>query len=109
MENEPLRAYKTNTHRENVVFHFLQMKSFAISAHPPVSLVTNNSQIWMQITYLKGPNGHSQYNASFWSIVLIQVYTPLLPFASDCIFQMPRADESLPLTHKSFSNNEAKC
>lgn len=74
MENEPLRAYKTNTHRENVVFHFLQMKSFAISAHPPVSLVTNNSQIWMQITYLKGPNGHSQYNASFWSIVLIQVY-----------------------------------
>lgn len=45
MENEPLRAYKTNTHRENVVFHFLQMKSFAISAHPPVSLVTNNSQI----------------------------------------------------------------
>lgn len=65
-------------------------------------------QIWMQITYLKRPNSHFQYNASFWSIVLIQGYTPPLPFASDCIFQMPRADESLPQTHKSFSNNEAE-
>lgn len=88
---------------------FLQMKSFAIFVHPPVSTVTNNPKIWMQITYLKEPNSHFQYNASFWSIVLIQVHTPPLPFASDCIFQMPRADESPLQTYKSFTNNEAKC
>lgn len=88
---------------------FLQIKSFAILVHPPMSAVTNNPEIWMQITYLKGPNSHFRYNASFWSIVRFRVYTPSLPFASDCIFQMPRADESPPQTQKSFSNNEAKC
>lgn len=99
---------KTNVHIKYTL-SFLLMKSFAILVYPPVSTVTNNPEIWMQITYLKGPNSHFQYNASFWSIVRVQVYTPPLSFASDYIFQMPRADGSPPRTHKSFSNNEAKC
>lgn len=100
---------QTNAHMKYSPSRFWQMKSFAILVHSPVSTVTNSPEIWMQITYLKGPNSHFQYNASFWSIVRSRVYTPPLPFASDCIFQMPRADESPPRTHKSFSDNEAKC
>lgn len=100
---------KPNAHMKYSPSRFWQMKSFAILVHSPVSTVTNSPEIWMQITYLKGPNSHFQYNASFWSIVRSRVYTPPLPFASDCIFQMPRADESPPRTHKSFSDNEAKC